>query len=264
MFATTLRAAYVDTAFGQIHYRTAGLASATPLVLLHQTASSSAMFEPLMAELGTDFWLIAPDTPGFGASFRPPAPPTVAFYAQALHQALLALGIASCNLFGHHTGAAIAVQMAHDHPGFVRKLALAGPPLLSEQQKENLSKGLRPFAIAEDGTHLTQVWERIRSRDPALPLQTALREVILTLAAGESAQAAYRAVFEQDFAGQLAALDLPILLLAGEHDTLRASLEPALALLKHGQAHIIAGATTYVCDREAPALAAHLHSFFSA
>ncbi len=38
---------YVETAAGQLHYRSAGDRTAPSLLLLHQTASSSAMDEAL-------------------------------------------------------------------------------------------------------------------------------------------------------------------------------------------------------------------------
>jgi pimeloyl-ACP methyl ester carboxylesterase len=41
------------------------------------------------------------------------------------------LGIASAHAAGHSYGAGIALQMAIDAPGRVRKLALLEPPLLS-------------------------------------------------------------------------------------------------------------------------------------
>jgi pimeloyl-ACP methyl ester carboxylesterase len=263
-----IRKGYVDIPTGQVHYR--ALRRATdgpgnpPLVLLHQTASSGAMFEELMALLADDFTTLAPDTPGFGGSDPLPFPFTVADLAEALHTALTGLGVVECYLFGHHTGAAIAVQMAHDHPGFVRRLALSGPPLLNPEQVSALLATLQPFALAEDGSHLIQTWARVRRRDPALPLSIVHREVLLTQGAGEAAAAAYHAVFAQPFAEQLAALDIPVLVMAGEHDTLRAGLEPSLACLRRGQGLVIPDAGPYVCDRRPEAVAAALRRFFLA
>lgn len=256
---TKIRRGYVETVHGQVHYRTLG--SGRALVLLHQTASASAMFEPLLPELHG--WRIAPDTPGFGQSFRPSTPLTISFCAEVLHEALLNLGVTACDVFGHHTGAAIAVQMAHSYSNFVRRLLLCGPPLLSADQKASLQAGLKPFAIDQAGAHFTTVWERLRRRDPALPLEIVHRETLLTLSAGEYALQTYHAVFAQDFAGQLAALDIPVLVMAGEHDTLRPSLEPAFAQLRQGQMHVIPDGTTYVCDREPQVVARLIREFLA-
>jgi len=256
-----IRKGYADTPNGQIHFRQLKKVDGVPLVLFHQTASSGMMFEQMMTLLADDFHSIAPDNPGFGASFPPPSLFTVSYISDSLHAALTSLGVESCYVFGHHSGSAIAVQMAHDHPNFIRKMILSGPPLLSESQINGLKASLKPFAIAEDGSHLTQVWERIRKRDSALPLETVHREVLLTQSARDAAQGAYQAVFEQPFKVQLEALEIPVLVMAGENDTLRQSLEPAYQLLRNGEMRVIAGEGPYICDQNPQAVADILKNF---
>ncbi len=256
-----IRNGYVDTPYGQIHYRQLRRVDRPVLVLLHQTASSGQMFERLMTLLAGDFHTIAPDTPGFGNSFSPPEEFTIAFLSSALYAALKALDIHFCCIFGHHTGAAIAVQMAYTHPEFVRKVVLSGPPLLSEAQKDRLRASLKPIELVEDGTHLTAVWHRIRQRDPSLPLEIVHREVLLTQVARRVAQRAYQAVFEQPIGQQLSALQQPTLIISGEYDTLRDSAEPAYSLLKNGQIYMIPGAGPYLCDQNASEVAQILRTF---
>ena len=259
---TAIRKGYADTPEGQIHFRQLKKVDGTPLVLLHQTASSGMMFEPLMTMLKNDFHTIAPDTPGFGASFPPPNLFSVQYLSNSLHATLTQLGVESCYMFGHHTGSALAVQMAHDHPGFVKRAVLSGPPLLSVNQVNGLRASLKAFGIAEDGSHLTQVWDRIRKRDISLPLEVVHREVLLTQSARDAAQGAYQAVFDQPFGEQLAALKIPILVMAGENDTLRASLEPSYKLLRNGEIRIVEGAGPYICDTHSNTVAEILRSFF--
>lgn len=253
---------YVDTPYGQIHYRRLRQVDGPILVLLHQTASSGQMFERLMGLLAGEFHTIAPDTPGFGNSFSPPEGFTIEFLASSLHAALTTLGVTSCYVFGHHTGAAIAVQMAYAHPEFVQKVALSGPPLLSADQKDRLRASLKPIELVEDGSHLIAVWQRIRQRDPSLPLEIVHREVLLTQMARQAAQRAYQAVFEQSFGDQLSALQQPALIISGEYDTLRDSAEPAYALLKNGHICIVPGAGPYLCDQHASEVAQILRTFF--
>jgi len=256
-----IRKGYVDTPHGQIHFRQLKQVDGVPLVLLHQTASSGMMFERMMTLLSDSFHTLALDTPGFGASFSPPSLFTTHYLSSTLHAALTNLGVESCYLFGHHTGSAIAVQMAHDHPAFVKKMVLSGAPLLSDTQINGLKASLKPFAIAEDGSHLTQVWERIRKRDLTLPLETVHREVLLTQSAREAAQSTFQAVFEQPFTEQLSALEIPILVMAGEHDTLRASLEPAFSVLKNGTMKMIPNEGPYICDQNPQAVADVIREF---
>jgi len=245
----SIRKGYVDTPHGQIHFRQLKNVDGVPLVLFHQTASSGMMFESMMTLLADSLHTIAPDNPGFGGSFPPPSLFSVQYLSDSLHAALTHLGVDSCYAFGHHTGSAIAVQMASDHPNFIKKMVLSGPPLLNEAQINGLKASLKPFALVEDGSHLTQVWERIRKRDSALPLETVHREVLLTQSAREAAQGAYHAVFEQPFKEQLESLEIPILVMAGENDTLKASLEPAHQLLRNGTMRVIPNEGPYICDQ---------------
>ncbi len=256
-----IRKSYAETSEGQVHYREVHRVAGTPLVLLHQTASSGVMFEPVMTLLSDSFHTLALDTPGFGASFLPPSGFSIRYLSDSLYAALHQLGVESCFMFGHHTGSAIAVQMAHDHPDFIQKMVLSGAPLLNESQINGLKASLKPFAIAEDGSHLTQVWERIRKRDSALALETVHREVLLTQSAREAAQSAFQAVFDQPFAEQLSALEIPILVMSGENDTLRASLEPAFSILKNGAMKLIPNEGPYICDQNPQAVADVLHEF---
>ena len=257
----SIRKGYADTPHGQIHYRQLKQVDGIPLVLLHQTASSGMMYERMMTLLKDDFHTIALDNPGFGASFQPPSGFSIRYISDSLYAALHQLGVESCFIFGHHSGSAIAVQMAHDHPNFIQKMILSGPPLLNETQINGLKASLKPFAIADDGSHLTQVWERIRKRDLSLPLDVVHREVLLMQSAREAAQAAFQAVFEQPFQSQLEALEIPILVMAGEHDTLRASLESAYQALQNGRMRVMAGEGPYLCDQNPQAVADIIKEF---
>ena len=253
---------YADTPNGQVHFRQLNKVDGIPLVLFHQTASSGMMFESMMTLLTDDFHTLAPDTPGFGASFPPPNLFTVQYLSDSLHAALKSLGVESCYVFGHHTGSALAVQMAFDHPDFVKRAVLSGPPLLSVDQVNGLRASLKAFGLADDGGHLVHVWDRIRKRDISLPLEVVHREVLLTQSARDAAQGAYQAVFGQPFDEQLASLKIPILVMAGEHDTLRTSLEPSYKLLQNGKIKVIEGAGPYVCDTHPQTVVEILKSFF--
>jgi pimeloyl-ACP methyl ester carboxylesterase len=79
-----VRRCYLDGHYGQVHVRTAGSHGVVrPLVCFHQSPLSGRIFEPLMAELGTDRLVVAPGTPGYGASDPPPRPLSIANYPAA-------------------------------------------------------------------------------------------------------------------------------------------------------------------------------------
>lgn len=256
---------YVDTAMGQVHYRMAGEGIAgLPIVMLHQTASSSLMFEALMLELGHEFMIFAPDTPGFGASFEPDERGSIGLYASALLQALEAVQIETCCLFGHHTGATIAVEMVHRRPGLAVKLALSGPCLLTREGAQALGARTQAMVLSPDGAHLSVVWERIVEKDPDAPLALQAREALLTLLAGPRWTEGYHAVFDHaaEFDAALRALEVPTLVFAGDRDTVYHLLEPSYRALRHGSKAVLPGHTTYSCDRAPKQVAQLLRDFF--
>src|SRR5262245_44344222 len=114
---------YANTSLGQVHFREMG--QGAPLLLLHQTAESGAMFSEVMPLFAKNFRVIAMDTPGFGDSDKPAAAPGIEGYAKAVAEFLDSLGINKANVLGHHTGASIAVEFASTWPDRVIKLVLS-------------------------------------------------------------------------------------------------------------------------------------------
>jgi pimeloyl-ACP methyl ester carboxylesterase len=251
---------YVETKFGLIHYRTAGDKTNPHLLLLHQTASSSEMYEAIMTLLADRFYMFAPDTLGFGASDFPKVAASMKLYADSLREAADKFGLKNPFVFGHHTGASIAVQMEFDSP-FALKMFLSGPPYLTKEQKEAFKKGVQPIVIKEDGSHLSSLWNRLRDKDKNADLQLTHREFLLNLHAGERYHEAYYAVFDHDFESQLAEIDCPVLVTAGDNDTLKDSLEPAYKGLKNGEMRRLEG-NTYICDQSPEVMTDLMTEFF--
>ncbi|WP_245545831.1 alpha/beta fold hydrolase [Nocardia higoensis] len=115
-----MRRTYLDTPRGQIHVRLAGDGDDL-ILLLHQTAASSVMYERFAAEMlaagcGARYRLLAPDTPGFGMSFTPDRPYDLNDWAADMFAALDSVDAGRVHLLGHHTGAAIAGVMAATRP----------------------------------------------------------------------------------------------------------------------------------------------------
>ena len=260
----TIRCSYVDTSYGQVHLRMAGQQSdALPVVMLHQTASHSVMFEGVMEQLQHRYWCVAPDTPGYGGTAHPKETGSIESYARTIRAALDALGIHRCWLFGHHTGASIAVQMATDDPSFVARLALSGPPCLNRDQLEALIPKAAPKRLEQDGSHFTAVWKRISAKAPAAQVALIHREAVSNLQVGPRYLEAYQAVFAHDFEGQLSDLDVVTLVMAGPDDTLRGSLERAYESLQQGYLINLPAGGTYVWDTHPELIAGPLCHFFA-
>ncbi len=279
---------YTKASFGQIHYRRAGPpgrpgwwdgssgpgppsgsgrpdgSSGPTLVLLHQTPSTSAMYEDLMRTLASDFRLLAPDTPGMGLSDPVQGRMTIDSLANGIVEFLDALGIESCFVFGHHTGAAIATQLAADYPARVDALALSGPTLIDATLRAKLVEASAVAPPDDDGGHLVRRWHRIRQADKDVPLEIAQRETLNAIALGDRYAAAYEAVMAHDVAAALAALTCPVLVFAGTRDVLYPRLDDALGLLARGSKREVADAGTFICETHCSEVAALLREFLAA
>lgn len=259
-----IRRGYVSAGRCQLHYRRVGEASAPLVVLLHQTPSTSEMYEPLMALLADRFDLIALDTPGFGQSDAIDGRFSIPAAASALSAAVRWLRPGPCFWFGHHTGAALALQVASAHPEQVARLAMSGPCLLDDALRERLPQLAAPIPARADGGHLQALWDRMAAKDADAPPAILQREALAGLAAGGCYPEAYQAVVEVDTEAQLRALACPTLVFAGTLDPLYRRLDAAHQLLKNGRKAEIPGARTFVCERQAAEVATLLTGFFGA
>ena len=109
-----------------IFYREAGDPSKKALVLLHGFPTSSHMYREVLAELGDEFYLIAPDYPGYGDSSFPSADEyTYTFdnIAETMDKFLIQRGLKNYTLMIQDYGAPIGFRIATKHPekvaGFV-------------------------------------------------------------------------------------------------------------------------------------------------
>lgn len=131
--------AYVSTSIGPVHLRQVGdpSSSARPILLLHANPGSGKSLEPLARALGGTRRAIVWDTPGHGrsAALRDDAdPPTLAgTYAPLLVEVLDALGVAQCDVYGTHTGAGLAAELAILAPERIGAVVLDGVPLFDDQ-----------------------------------------------------------------------------------------------------------------------------------
>ncbi|WP_448212000.1 alpha/beta fold hydrolase [Colwellia sp. MEBiC06753] len=254
---------YQQTAYGQIHYLAAGNVENPSLVLLHQTPSTGEMFRSMMSLLADDFYCIAPDFIGFGQSdlISEKVEHSINLYADSVLQTLTALGIEQARVFGHHSGAAVAVELTALAPQLVNKLILSGPTLLPEPLKQSLPASVVDNSLDEQGEFLQRYWQKIRAKDPNIELTLTLRETITALALGDNYRKAYQAVAEHDFAKRLTTIHCPTLVFAGNRDVLQPFVDDTLALLADGYKAEIGDSSTYVCETHAGEVAQLIKEF---
>lgn len=240
-----IRRGFVDIPEGQVHYREAGRAmSGVPsLVLIHASPGSALTLEPLLRAFGQHRHVIAPDTLGNGDSSAPVGDEIrVSHLARAHRRALDALAIERFDLYGTHTGASIASELAIAHPERVRALILDGVGLYGEQeQAELLARYVPEVVIDQNGSHLHLIWSFVRDaylfwpwyrkdnahrRPTGLPEAHVLHDKLVeVLKAARTFHIPYRAALSHDKRARLPLVRVPTLLTCAADDMLHEYLD---------------------------------------
>jgi pimeloyl-ACP methyl ester carboxylesterase len=226
----TVRKRYVDIAEGQVHLHEAGGCD-PPILLLHQTASSAKVYDPLLATLPLPNRLVAIDTPGFGGSFHPEGRPPLDAYAAQILAAADALGIDRFHLFGHHTGASLAIEIAAHAPGRIVSLMLAGPVFMTPEERASFIAGYdAPITPQRDGSHMARNWNYAASQNPSVAIDVLQDAVADLLSAWKARPQAYMAVAHHDTAARAKQVLAPVMLSTTPGDFFRANFDRAQAI----------------------------------
>ena len=100
-----------------------------PLVLLHGNGEDSSYFKHQMEPFSKVYHVYAVETRGHGQSPRGTAPFTLDQFAEDLKEFLDQRGISRCHILGFSDGGNIAILFALKYPEYVEKLILNGANL---------------------------------------------------------------------------------------------------------------------------------------
>ena len=103
------------------------------LLLIHGITSSSANWDPVLAQLAARFTVIAPDLLGHGESDKPRGDYSLGANALLMRDLMVALCRERATIVGHSLGGGIAMQMAYQFPERVERLVLASSGGLGRQ-----------------------------------------------------------------------------------------------------------------------------------
>lgn len=234
---------------------TAGDPRKPALLLLHDFLVSHLEWDEVIEPLARDFYVIAPDLPGFGESEKPnPAryAYTIEVLAEAVVDVIAALGVGRTAIVGHGLGAAIAITIAAEHAELVQRIvledALCYPP------PRRIAPQLSRVPIV-GGVFFKQFYGRAMFRSyfqrlvfgprAQVPMERVDRhyELLSTPNARESAHAMLGALFDtRPVVARLGRIQKPTLVIWGHDDR--------LLPVQQGQrlAHEIAGARLEIVD----------------
>lgn len=259
-----MRRAFAGTPDGQLHYRTAGEGPA--VLLLHQTPRSSDEYRDVIPRLAERFRVIAPDTPGYGDSYRPARPCAIEDYAAAMRALLDALGLARARVVGHHTGAVIGLELAAGHPERVERLVLSASPFVdaADRARRRARPPLDRVEPRPDGSHLTALWQRRQPFYPPGRPDLLTRFVLDALRAGEGVDAGHAAVGAYRMEERVARVRCPVLLVCGTDDPFAWPRQPALLAALPGSRLVpVPGGTVALPDQLPDAFVAAVRDFLS-
>ena len=229
-----VRRSYAEGLYGQVHLWMAKpeAASALPIMCFHASPLSGRIYEFFLAEMARDRWAIAVDTPGYGKSDPPDQPIDMAGYAAAMAHLLDGLKITEVDLMGYATGSFIAAELARQRPKLVRRMVLAGAPILDPADSADLQEKFgHEIEPQPDGSHLPPLWDQIyEGRGPTQTLDWLMYVFPDHIQAGPRKPWAPNAAFECDLKEILLQLEQPILVLnfSGQVYETTARCEPYL------------------------------------
>jgi len=211
---------YVSVAGARLYYEEYG--QGPPLLLLHGNGQSIQAFSQQIGSLAQHFHVLAVDTRAQGKSPDATAGPlSYRLFAEDVRQLLDSLHLRHVALLGWSDGGNTALELALRYPAYVSRLVVMGANLFPTDQ------ALDPALL----TILRQQLPLLQAQaDPAARQQARLYELLLTEP-------------QLTFA-ELARLQAPVLVLAGEHDlVLEAHTRAIAAHLPHASCFVFPGAS---------------------
>lgn len=167
---------FVSVEGNALHYVRHGRGPA--VVMLHAAPCSSKVMAPTQRVWGERFTTIAFDLPGFGRS-QLPEHETVRTedLADMIAGGMRALGLSQAALYGRHTGAGVAVELARRSPELVSMVLTDGFPVFQNPySEERIAEYLKPITPRWDGSHLVWAWFRYREQHIFWPWDRPFRE----------------------------------------------------------------------------------------
>jgi pimeloyl-ACP methyl ester carboxylesterase len=210
---------FVGTPRARIHIATAG--KGRPILFLHQTPRSWDEYRDVLPLIGRHYRAIAMDTVGFGDSdVLPLEDNSIEAWCACAFDLLDALELPKVAIVGHHTGAAIAIEMAAARPERIAAAALSAPPYVDAERRASAAG--RPVIDDAprnaDGRHVLGLWQMRQPYYPEGNNGLLDRFMVDALKAGPLAAEGHRVVNRYAMEARLPLMRCPVQVLAPAAD----------------------------------------------
>jgi pimeloyl-ACP methyl ester carboxylesterase len=239
----------------RVAYERAG--SGPPLVLLHgYVGDGPTTWRRQLDGLSDDFTVVAWDAPGAGRSSDPPASFGMAGYADCLAGFIDGLGLGTPHVAGLSFGGALALELYRRHPAVPRALILASAyagwagSLPADVAEQRLRQALVLADLSPEEFVGTLLPTMFSDATPPEAVEAFGASMLAFRPAGFRAMAHASA---EDLRDVLARIDVPTLLVYGDHDV-RAPLSVAedLHAAIPGSTLVVLPGSGHACNVEAP------------
>jgi len=205
-------------------YVTAGKPDGRPVLLLHGMTSSSDAFREMMHELDSDYWLIAPDIPGFGfsESSNPFTFPHLVEWLAAFREEL---DLPPVMLVGHSFGGALAASYTMSYPEDVTRLLLVAPAVLVSNmyptylKRAGISLGLVDLStVVSQSRAMVQQQIRLSFYDPDLQDKSVWERRLRDYDLARASSDVVKAVAFEEMRPGLENIEQPVCVIWGKDD----------------------------------------------
>ena len=194
------------------------------------------------------------DTPGFGQSDAPDGKHSIAGYASAVRAVMDYLDIGCACILGHHTGAAVAAEVAVTWPERISRVILNGPPVMTAEERETVRSAIQAtprITPVADGQHLVDLWnKRIRFTPGWTSISAMHSGVVQMLRAGDNELAGFDAAFDHDISVPIQKITQQCLILTNTGDDLYEASQRARELRPDFSYHELVGGTHDIVEEQ--------------
>jgi pimeloyl-ACP methyl ester carboxylesterase len=200
---------YADVNGLSLYYEEHG--SGEPLVLLHGGIGSGEMFVGIMPDLAAGRRVITVDLQGHGHTADVDRPFAAEVMADDVAALIEHLGLAQTDVMGYSLGGAVALRVAIQHPGLVRRLVLISVPCRRDANHPEVVAAMEQMTpeVAEmmQQSPAYELYSRIAPRPEDWPVLIAKTSDMLKI--------------DYDWTAETAALEMPTMLVFADADSVR-------------------------------------------